>query len=179
MNRFQNAFERGHGIEFDAFRFDEPDYGALMVTEENYLEHLKVQAAGLAYYGTLAKSAEREYDELEKRYKYRYNEMYSECSDVLMRAGKNKNAKDVDSLIRCKFESELQRWDGELATARENRDGAMAYYEAWKAKGFALSSMTSMITAGLLTPKTSISEEDVRKSSERRSNLSEILRKKQ
>ena len=178
MNRFQDAFERGHGIEFDAFRFDSPDYDALMVTGENYLEHLRVQAAGLAYYGTLAKTMERECDELERRYKSRYNEMYSECSDILMRAGKNKNQKDVDSFVRCKFENELQNWERELAEAKANKDGAMGYYEAWKAKGFALSSMTSLITAGLLTPKTTITETDVEESSRRRSGISEILKRK-
>lgn len=178
MNKYDKAFEKANGFEFCGYRFDEPDYEALMVTEENYLEQLRVQASGLAYYGALAKSMEREYDELEKRFKYRYNEMYSECSDILMRAGKNKNAKDVDSLVRCKFQNEIDQWEERLSEARANKDGSAAYYEGWKAKGFALSSMTSMITAGLLTPKTVITEKDVEESEARRNSLRHILERK-
>ena len=48
MNKFDDAFEKGHCIEFDAYRFDEPDYDALQVTEDNFLEMLRVQAAGIA-----------------------------------------------------------------------------------------------------------------------------------
>ena len=156
-----NACNKADDIEFYSYKFDEPDYEALMVDEENYLEHLRVQAAGIAYYGNLAKQAERDYEELEKKYRKRYNEMYSECSDVLARIGKKNNVRDIESLIQCKYEKELEKWEKELKEYRENRDGIVQYYEAWKSKGFTLNSMTSLITAGLLTPKTVITEEDM------------------
>lgn len=174
-NKYEQALERAHSIEFDAYRFDNPDYDALMVTEEGYLEHLRVQAAGLAYYGTLAKQAERELSDLELRYKNRYNEMYSECSSVISRAGQKNTVRDVETFVETKYEDELRRWRSELADARRNSDGISSYYEAWKAKGFALSSMTSLITAGLLGPKTTISEEDVDRSRERRMNAREAM----
>lgn len=161
MDKFDNAFNNAHDIEFDAFKFDSPDYEALMFDEESYLEHLRVQAAGLAYYGTLAKTAEREYLDLERRYRNRYNEMYSECSDTLSKIGKRNNVKDIEALVRCKYENELDKWEKELEESKIRRDGISTYYEAWKAKGFALNNMTSLITAGLLTPKTTISEDDV------------------
>ena len=173
MDKFEKAFDNAHGIEFDAYRFDEPDYNALIVTEENYLEHLKVQAAGLAYYGTLAKNAEREYDELERNYKSRYNELYSECQSVILRAGQKGTAKDVDSFVWEKYQSEMERWQTTLSEAKAKRDNVASWYEAWKAKGFALSSMTSLITAGLLGPKTTITEEDMSKARERRINATE------
>ncbi len=175
MNKYEQALERGHSIEFDAYRFDSPDYDALMVTEENYLEHLRVQAAGLAYYGTLAKQAERDLAELELRYKNRYNEMYSECASVINRTGQKNTVKDIETFVETKYESELSRWRSELSEARKNCDGISSYYDAWKAKGFALSSMTSLITAGLLGPKTVITEEDVGRSRERRMNAREAL----
>lgn len=171
MDKFDDAFNNAHDIEFDAYKFDEPDYDALMVTEESYLEHLRVQAAGLAYYGTLAKTAEREYYELEQRYKNRYNEIYSECSDTLSRVGKKNSVRDIEALARCKYESELDKWEKELTESKIRRDGITSYYEAWKAKGFALSSMTSLITAGLMGPKTSITEEDFNKAKEKRMNV--------
>lgn len=171
MNKFDKALENAHGIEFAGFKFEDPDYEALIVDEDNYLEHLRVQAAGIAYYSTLTKTAEREYNELEKNYRRRYNEMYSECADVLSRIGKKNGVKDIESLIQCKYEDELNNWNIKLNEAKERLDGISAYYEAWKAKGFALNSMTSLITAGLLTPKVSIYEEDVNESTKRRMNL--------
>lgn len=173
MDKFDEAFNKAHDIEFDAFKFDEPDYEALMFDEESYLEHLKVQAAGLAYYGTLAKTAEREYNDLERRYKNRYNEMYSECSDTLAKIGKKNNVKDIEALIMCKYESEIKKWESELEESRIRRDGITSYYEAWKSKGFALNNMTSLITAGLLTPRTTISEDDIENMNRKRMNVKE------
>lgn len=158
--RFDTAFENAHGTEFCEFEFDMPDYNALMVTEDNYLEHLRVQAAGIAYYGTLAKTTERECDEIERHWKARYNEMYIECSDKLAKAGKKNVSRDVESLMMCKYESEMEKWEKAVQDAKAKRDATAAYYEAWKAKGFALSSMTSLITAGLLTPKPYVEKTD-------------------
>lgn len=171
MDKFDNAFNKAHDIEFDAFKFDEPNYEALMFDEESYLEHLRVQAAGLAYYGTLAKTSEREYFDLDRRYHNRYNEMYSECSDTLSKIGKRNNVKDIEALVRCKYESELEKWETELEASKLRKDGIASYYEAWKAKGFALNNMTSLITAGLLTPKTTISDEDINNMNQRKMNL--------
>jgi hypothetical protein len=173
MDKFDNAFNNAHEIEFDAFKFDEPDYEALIVTEESYLEHLRVQAAGLAYYGTLAKTAEREYTELERKYRNRYNEMYTECSDILAKIGKKNNVRDIEALVRCKYENELEQWENELSESKIRKDGISSYYDAWKAKGFALSSMTSLITAGLMNPKTAITESDIENMSNKKMNLKE------
>lgn len=173
MDKFDNAFNNAHDIEFDAFKFDEPDYEALIVTEESYLEHLRVQAAGLAYYGTLAKTAEREHSELERKYRNRYNEMYTECSDILAKIGKKNNVRDIEALVRCKYENELEQWENELSESKIRKDGISSYYDAWKAKGFALSSMTSLITAGLMNPKTAITEDDIENMNNRKMNLKE------
>lgn len=172
MNKYEGALEKAHNIEFEAFRFDDPDYRALIVTEENFLDHLRVQAAGLAYYSALAKQAEREYNELEERYKARYNEMYSTCSAVNQKTGQKNTMKDVDSFIRVQYESEVEKWLSALKEAREKMDATAAYYEGWKQKGFVLNSMTSLVTAGLLGPKTGISTDDLDRMAEKRMNVS-------
>ena len=158
---FNRAFDEASNFEFDKFRFDEPNYSMLMFDEESYLEHLRVQSAGLAYYGTLAKSASRTLEDAERRYKIRYNELFAECSDILARTGKKNMLKDIEALVQCKYEDELNKWDEQLKSLRSQKDAAEVFYEAWKAKGFTLNAMTNMITAGLLTPRTTISENDV------------------
>ena len=173
MNKFDDAFEKGHCIEFDAYRFDEPDYDALQVTEENFLEMLRVQAAGIAYYGTLAKKAEAEYDEMERRYKARYAEMYDTCAATIRRTGQRDNQKSIESLMWTKHEKELEEWNEKLGELRSKRDSTACYYDGWKAKGFALSSMKDLVTAGLIRISTSITEDDVEKMNQRRMNVSQ------
>ena len=160
MDKFEEAFEKASSFSFDKFQFDNPDYEMLVIDEESYLEHLKVQSAGIAYYGSLSKSADRRYEDLERRYKIRYNEMFSDCSDTLFKVGK-KAVKDIEALVQCKYEEELKKWEKALSEARVYKDNANAFYEAWKNKSFGLNSMTQMITSGLLSPKTSISEDDM------------------
>lgn len=172
MNKFDDAFEQAHGIEFDAYRFDEPTYGALQVTEENFLEMLRVQAAGIAYYGTLAKKTEAEYDEMERRYKARYAELYDTCALTIRRTGQKDSQKSIESLMGTKHEKELEEWNEKLNDLRSKRDATASYYEAWKAKGFALSSMKDLVTAGLIRIRTSITEEDVERMENRRMNVS-------
>lgn len=175
MDRFDEAFERAHGITANGIRLDEPDYSMLTVDEESFLEHLKVQAAGLAYYSSLAKAAARALEDLERRYRYRYNEMYAECADIQSRATGRVNAREVEALMRSKYESELDRWDASISEAKAKKDGVESFYEGWKAKGFSLNSMTSLVTSNLLTPKTSITEDDMRKGRMGRDEASSIL----
>lgn len=158
---FDKAFDNADKISFDRFNFDEPDCDMLQFDEDSYLEHLRVQAAGLAYFGSIAKTAERECNELERRYKMWYNSVYSECSDIIARTARKNGVKDIDALVQCKYEQKINDWEASLEKARSERDSSQAWYEAWKAKGFALSSMTSLITAGLLSPRTAITEDDM------------------
>ena len=171
MDQFNKAFDGAHNFSFDKFQFDEPDYNMLMFDEDSYLEHLRVQAAGLAYYGTLAKEADRNLDDMERRYKIRYNELYAECSEIISRAGKKNGVKDIEALLQCKHENELKQWETALVEARQKKDGVNAFYDGWKSKGFSLNAMTNMITSGLLSPKTTITEEEIQANRKRRFDL--------
>ncbi len=170
-DKFDDAFEKAHGFTFDKFQFDNPDYEMLNVDEESYLEHLRVQASGLAYYASIAKTAERNFIDYESAYKSRYNEMYSDCSDTLSRTGKKNNVKDVESFVQTKYSAELSNMNKQLSLLRAAKDSSAAFYESWKAKGFILNSMTNLITSGLLQVKTSITEQDIDESNRRREAL--------
>ena len=176
MNRFEKAYEDAQGFSFAGHRFDEPCYEMLTVTEDDFLEHLRVQSAGLAYYGALAKQSEKEYDDFERRLRFRYNEMYAECSETLLRAGKKNNVKDIEAFVQTKYETELRRMYDRLGELRSQRDYVNAFLEGWKQKSFTLSSMTQMIAAGLLSPRESIQEEETNE--DRLEKSRQILSKK-
>lgn len=176
MNKFEEAFNRAHDFVFDKFKFDEPDYRMLVVQDEDeYLEHLRVQGAGLAYYTALARQAERDYDLFERKLKFRLNEMFRESSTFLIDKGRRSTVKDVDAFVQVKYEKEINELYDHLDELRARKDYIGAFLEGWKQKSYQLSSMTNMITAGLLTPKETITEED------RQNNLTiarEILNKR-
>lgn len=175
MDKFEKAFDRAHGFRFDRFQFDEPDYEMLVINDENeYLEHLRVQGAGLAYYSALARQAEREYEAFERRFKYRYNEMYTACSDSLARAGKKNNVKDIEAYVQVKYETELENAYKRLDELKSQRDYSVAFLEGWQQKSFLLSSMTKMIEAGLMSPRETITEEDIERNKQ---SFRDILRK--
>ena len=172
MDKYENAFNNAHGMEFIGFRFDEPDYEALVVTEENYLEMLKIQAAGIAYYGNLARKAESEYREMQRRYDARYAELYDICSSTIRKIGQKDNANNIKSLMNTKYEKELEEWNARLNELRSNMDGVTSYFEAWKAKGFTLNAMTQLITVDYGGIRTAITENDIEKANEKRMNVS-------
>lgn len=174
---FEGAFERANEMTCDGTRFDQPNYDMLIVTEENYLEALKMQAAGTAYYGTLAKEAEREVEESERKFRFRYNEMYSDCSDSLSRLGKKNNVKDVESFVQSKYEKELERMNENLISLKRRRDMAITFMEAWKQRGFTLNNMTELVKSNLLSPKQTITEEDVAESNRRMEALNRLRNK--
>ena len=181
---FEEAFDKASEISFDRFSFEQPDYDMLIVNDEtDYLEHLRVQAAGMAYYTALSKLADRKYEEYDRRFKFRYNEMYSDCSNRLLAEGKKNNVKDIESFVQIKYEAELKKMYAKLDELRENRDYIAAFLEGWKQKSYVLSSMTNMVTAGLLTPREVITENDMQShakakngSDESSSTAREILR---
>lgn len=176
-DKFEDAFNKAHVFTFDKFTFEEPDYEMLIVDEDNFLEHLKVQGAGLAYFGALTKSADKDYEECERKIKFRYNEMYSDCSDLLARTGKKSLVKDIEGMIQSKYEKELEGLYSRLSDLRSRRDHVQSFYDGWKQKGFVLNSLSDMIKSGLLSVKTTISEEDMEKSESRRSAI-DILRRR-
>lgn len=177
-DKFKQAFQKAHELTCDSVRFDEPTYDMLIVTEQNYLQSLKMQSASIAYYGTLAKQSERDLEQAERKYRFRYNEMYSDCSDTLSRLGKSSTVKNIQSFVQTKYEKELETLNQNLLELRKQKDMVETFYEAIKAKGFVLNSMTALVTSNLLSPKTSITEEQVEES-ERRRKFLERLRERE
>lgn len=179
MEDFESAFEKAGQLSCDGIRFDEPNYDMLIVTEQNFLQALKMQSAAMAYYGTLAKQCQRQLQESQRKYRFRYNEMYSDCSDSLARIGKKNNVKDIQSFVQSKYEKQLQLMNNNLSELKRKRDMVSSFFEAIKAKGFILNNMTSLITSNLLTPKNYIQKKQEEDYQSERVKMFRKLRQKQ
>ena len=161
MANYEKVYEKAGELTFDRFKFNEPDIDMLVINDENdFLEHLRVQGAGMAYYTALYEQCKREYDQYERMVKYRYNEMYSTCSDVLLNKGKKNNVRDIEAAVRTTYSNELDRMEKKLDELKKERDNVGAFLEGWKQKSYILSSMADMIKAGLLTPREAITNDE-------------------
>lgn len=172
MDKYEEAFNKAHAMEFIEYRFDEPDYDALVVTEENYLEMLKIQAAGVAYYGNLARKADAEYKEIQRRYDARYAELYDICSSTIRKIGQKDSVNNIKSLMNTKYEKELEDWNAKLNELRTQADNITSYFEAWKAKGFTLNAMTQLVAVDYGGIRSTITESDVGRANDRRMTTS-------
>lgn len=161
MNKFERAFNDAHEFRFDKFKFDEPDYMMLVIQDENdYFEHAKIQAAGLAYYTALARQANRDYDQFKRKLDFRLVEMYRESSNYLVERGRKSTVKDIDAQTQIRYEKELNELYDHLDELRSRKDYIEAFLEGWKQKGYQLSDTSKQIISGFITPKESITEED-------------------
>lgn len=181
MDSYEKVYEKAGNLTFDRFRFNEPDIDMLVVNDENdFLEHLRVQGAGMAYYTALYEQCKREYEKYERMVKYRYNEMYATCSDLLLNKGKKNNVRDIEALINVNYKDELSRMENKLDELRKQKDDVGAFLEGWKQKSYILSSMSDLIKAGLLTPKETITEDEGgRRQTGPSENFKEVLRERQ
>lgn len=161
---FEKAFDAAGGKAFGAFRFDEPDYDMLVIEDEqDYLAHLKVQAAGMAYYYALARAAERRLEDAQRAMKLRQSELYDQCAAEMAKLGKKPLAKEIDAFAAARNRKEIEAMDRRIADLKAAADYANAFLEGWRQKSFTLSAMNQMVQAGLLTPRemvTAPAEED-------------------
>lgn len=161
---YEQLLSGGHSMVIDGINFDAPNLSILTVTEENFEEHLSKQAAGLAYFGAMFKSAKDEYEDCCRAYEARWAEMYTHCTNIMNKTEKGNKfvIKDIEAMARSKYSDEINTWKQKMDKLREHMNVAEMFYDAWKQKSFVLNNFTAMISAGLLSVKSTISEGDIK-----------------
>ncbi len=157
-DKFKEAFEKARDFEFGKFSFERPTYDMLVIKDEDeFLLHLQMQSAGLAYFGALMKKTERAFDEYENKSEARKLQIYAECSRSLSMGGKKPTVNDIKAEMNARYEAELDAMQARLDALREEKDYVSTFYKAWEQKAFQLNAMSRMITAGLLSPSGAVS----------------------
>jgi len=142
LNKF---LDEGEKFDISNMSFEDISLKMLVVNETNFVDQLEKHAAGIAYFGALAKGASRDLHEAEKAYKNRYNEMFSECSTQLKKSSDNKPlTREIEAFVQSKYETELTNLDSKLNILQEFKDNTEVYYESWKQKSYMLNNMTSL-----------------------------------
>jgi hypothetical protein len=133
--------------------FENPDVKMLIPDSESLERHITMQPAAIAYYGTLAKQAQRLLDEAKKKWKYRWMELYGTVSRALCLADPKRKptVTEIEAETYSRHRSEVDAQEQELARLAHQADDIQAFYESWQAKSFAVSQMVQLTVAGLFT----------------------------
>ncbi len=157
--KYEDILNGGKDVEVLGLGLENPSLEMLIVTEDNFVEQLSKQSAGIAYYGTLTKMLEAQYANLETAWKAKYAEFYSYCSNLLKKTKDKYVAKDVEALINSKYVTEIEKWNNKLSSKKEELNVTTMFYEGWKQKSFSLNNFTSLATSNLLSVRDTISED--------------------
>lgn len=161
--KYEQILDSVHDMKVGGINLDSPNLSILTVTEENFEDHLSKQAAGLAYFGTMFRAARDEHDDLQRAYEARWTEMYAHCTNMMNKTEKGRFViKDVEAMAQGKYADEITKWKEKIDKLREHMNVAEMFYDAWKQKSFVLNNFTAMISAGLLSVKTTIAETDIK-----------------
>lgn len=141
-------------VDVCGFKLEDFDHKALIITEENFVEHLQKQSAGTAYYGTLFKSLKQELNKIisEKMKKL------SECTDRAMLCLQKQSSKssskptirEAETMALMANSKLFEDYDNKIYELEEKCNFVEQYYQAWKQKSFTLNNMTSLVCAGFI-----------------------------
>ena len=155
MNKIDvNKFiEYGSKIQLNGINFDQLDWKNLIVDQQNnFLQHLQKQAAGLAYYGFLYKQAKQQLKKLQKQKQEKMTEKVSQSMVALQKMGKTTRV-EAQAMALMTYKSLFDKYDKQIQELTEQVDLLQTYYNAWQQKGYALNNMTTLISNGLIKIK--------------------------
>lgn len=147
-------------VDVCGMKLEDFDSSALIVTEENFLEHLQKQSAGTAYYGMIFKNLKQELNKLNNE----RDRKLSECMDRAMLSLQKQSSKSSSRptlreaetmalMVNSKIFEEL---DKNISEIEEQCNSVEQYYEAWKQKSYTLNNISNLVCAGFITLDDSI-----------------------
>ena len=158
---YEQIINKGSELTISNIDFENPGIDMLVVTEDNFVEHLSKQAAGLAYFGALTKMLESELKDVEDAWKNKYNEWYTYCSNLLAKTSQKKYVvRDVEAMVCSKHATDIDKWRDKINKKKTSYNVISTFYDSWKQKSFTLNNYTSLATANLLSVKDAITTED-------------------
>ena len=141
-------------IDVCGFKLEDFDHNALIITEENFQEHLQKQSAGTAYYGTLYKSLKQELNKLSNDRAKKLSECTDRAMLVLQKQSSKSTARptirEAETMALMANSKIFEEYDKKIYEIEEQCNFVEQYYEAWKQKSFTLNNMTSLICAGFI-----------------------------
>lgn len=150
VNKF---LQQGSKITLNGINFDQINWSNLIVNEEeNFLEHLQKQAAGLAYYGFLYRQAKQQLRRIQKQKQDKLTQKVSQAMVALQKMGKTTKLQ-AQAMATMTHKTLFDKYDKQIQQLTQQVDLLQNYYNAWQQKGYALNNMTSLINNGIIKLK--------------------------
>jgi len=134
------------GIDADSFAQLDPKI--MVFDETNIDEHVRMQAAGLAYYAQVKTEVDDILVRLEKKYaRWRKVEHRKANNTVMQRMGNKKpNIIDVEAEMLSTKGDEIKAWEDKIQKWKKRSEAMENLLNAWKQKSFAMNKFVDMQT---------------------------------
>lgn len=153
--------------EFDigGISLDNPDARLLDISDSNLSEHVAMQPAAIAYYGSMMKEASRKLEIVKRDMELQNKRWYAIAKTEIKAVVAKPTIADIEAFIADRFSSEISEWNKRMDRAQSTLDNLSVWYDAWKQKGFNLKGYVSVTEDERYSSNTgsdSIGENDVR-----------------
>ena len=120
-------------------KLETADPKLLDVRDGSFDDHVAMQPAAIAYFGSLKKTASRHLDNMKSSYERWQKKKYVDAQRILASSMTTKPTKaDIEAYIIVNHEPEIEKREKDLETLQEQVDTMDVWYEAWRQKSFSL-----------------------------------------
>jgi hypothetical protein len=128
-------------VQLGQFKLETAEAALLDVTKFTIDQHVAMQPAAIAYFGTLNKEAARKLAVLERQHDRWMKKQYSISKAAVESGTSNKSQIKVED-VKARFvvdnEVEIEKREAQIDRAQMEYDTLDSWYEAWKQKSFSI-----------------------------------------
>lgn len=118
---------------------ESPDPCLLDVRDGDFDEHVSMQPSAIAYYGVLRKQSARHLEGMKRAYDRWQKRKFQEGRTALEATGSKKpTIAEIESFVLMNNEAEVEKFEEDIESLREQADTMDVWYEAWRQKSFSL-----------------------------------------
>jgi len=139
QNIVDGVDEIGDNGMLQGIKLETADPKLLDVRDGSFDDHVAMQPAAIAYFGSLKKTAARQLDNMKSSHERWQKKKYAEAQRLLASSMTTKPTKaDIEAYIIVNHEPEIEKREKDLETLQEQVDTMDVWYEAWRQKSFSL-----------------------------------------
>jgi hypothetical protein len=109
-------------------------------------DHVSIQPAAIAFFGSLLKDAERTLVRLKHEYERWGKKKYAEAKAALAGSGAKTTVGDIEAKVVEDNEVEIVKYEGEIAEAQRVYDELDVWYEAWRQKSYSMTQHANLLS---------------------------------
>jgi hypothetical protein len=128
-------------------RLEDCDPRALDVRIGSLDDHVSMQPAAIAYFGSMLKDAERNVVMLKHGYDRWMKQKYAVAKAALTSGGGKGTVADIEAKIVTDNEQDIVAKEAEISEAERVRDELETWYEAWRQKSYSMTQHANLVSA--------------------------------